>query len=360
MNNESGSQIHKLGLSDDETKHYKENKIEFNKKISQILKNSKAAAKKENCYICNEPVSSFCNSHSIPQFSLKNITSNGKLFYSGQLIDDPYLNRDKGLNEAGTFNIICRSCDAEVFKHYENPDNYNTAPTDKMLSQIAMKNYLKAISKRELEIQLYASIDFPLMDQTNSLDLKEYVNEFKYAKKACESKWNDHYFLSYYQTLDYVVPIAFQSQLALISDFNNQTINNVYNHSPEYSLQNIHLCIFPLENQSVIIMFVKKGENRYRQFLKQFHKLSLEEQLKALNYIVFNYSEDVFLYKELDQNILNNPFLRESAKQSTIVKSDSPIFDALDTAKNSFDLSKRDLVPNLLDKKYSISRTTLK
>lgn len=75
--------------------------------------------------------------HSVPQFCLQNISVAGKFYHSGNLVDMPMLNKDKGIGEAGTFKIICRECDSSVFNDYENPEAYYQGPTDKMLAQIA-------------------------------------------------------------------------------------------------------------------------------------------------------------------------------------------------------------------------------
>ena len=71
------------------------------------------------------------------------------------IIDLPILKADKGVNEAGTFHLICRECDGKIFQDYEEPLNYEDMPTIKMLAQIDMKNNLKFISKRLMEKELY-------------------------------------------------------------------------------------------------------------------------------------------------------------------------------------------------------------
>ena len=42
-------------------------------------------------------------------------------------------------------------------------------------------------------------------------------------------------------------------------------------------------------------MFIENGDKRYRSFYKQFNKLPLDEQLAALTFIIFAYSEEVYL-----------------------------------------------------------------
>ncbi|MGG1555635.1 hypothetical protein, partial [Paenibacillus ferrarius] len=308
--------------------------------------------------ICKKECSSFCNSHSIPRFCLANISIKGRLYYSANLIDLPMLPHEKGIGEAGTFHLICHDCDNTLFDQYENPSNYSRIPTDKMLSQIALKNYLKSISKREYELSLYNNIsqmsgyDFDAQQTINKLDLNEYIDGFRYAKKATQSKWDNHYHLCYFDILNYVVPLSFQGNMTLIVDFEGKMINNIYHPSSDYKLKDVHLCVFPLENQSVVIMFEENGEKRNRAFYKQFRNLSTEEKLKALNFIIFSYSEDVYLYKGIDESVLKNEELRKVAQQTTMAELQNPFADPLKAAMAVYDLNKRHTIPNLLDVKY--------
>lgn len=102
---------------------------------------------------------------------------------------------EKGVNRAGTFQLLCRKCDGVIFQEYENPDNYVTKPTTKMLAQIAMKNSLKFIGKRMEEYSLYNIIGkeyeysnyiVDRMHEVQDMDLNEYRDSFKRAKSISE------------------------------------------------------------------------------------------------------------------------------------------------------------------------------
>ena len=70
----------KLGrMTPEERKRYEKNKIEINKKVSFLITEATKNAKLECCILCHKPCSSFCNSHSIPQFALKRIAEDGKV-----------------------------------------------------------------------------------------------------------------------------------------------------------------------------------------------------------------------------------------------------------------------------------------
>lgn len=287
---------------------------------------------------------------------------NGYVFYSNRLVDMPLLDYEKGVNESGTFHLICRECDNKIFKEYETPSNYKDKPISKMLAQIAMKNYLRSIDKRLLEISLYDNMNstfnisrefYDQKQSVNSLDLQEYDNGFRRAKKVYEKSWNNEYYLFYYEKLNYVVPIAFQSNITLLSDFEGNVINDIYNVLPNYCTKDVHICIFPLKDCSVIMMFIdSRDQKRYRAFYKQFGKLSNNDKLAAINYIIFCYSEDIFINKDIDKDIISNEKLIEASRKTVDEVSAIPITSPLKGASENFDLARRNEIPNLLLEKY--------
>ncbi len=350
-------------FSDWERKEMETNKIDFKKKLAKILKESREMAKPKKCYYCGKDITSCCNSHSVPAFCLRNIAEAGEVATTNILINFPLLDNEKGVKQAGTFQIICDKCDNEIFADYENPDNYENKPSNKMLAQIALKNNLNLISKRLLENAMYNNMyeGFNLLESikngkqyVNDLDLKEYIGGFKKAKNSIEKNWNDEYYLCYYEKLKYTVPIAFQASISMVVGFEGEVINDVYNSSPTYKIKPIHICIFPLKNSSVIMMFVENGDKRYRKFYKKFNSLTLEDRLQTLTYIIFAYSEDVFFSKKISEEAKACSELVCASQQAQDVFSQIPICNAIDMAKENFALERRVNISNLLSEKYKL------
>lgn len=136
-----------------------------------------------------------------------------------------------------------------------------------MLAQIDVKNNLKNISKRLIEIEMYQlmcksnGMNEKYMNDknyVNKLDLEEFKEAFSSAKKRNNIVYSDDYHIFFYEKLPYVVPIAFQGTIALIFDLEEIVINNIYNLKPNYKIRNISICIFPLEENSIIMLFVDK------------------------------------------------------------------------------------------------------
>ena len=337
--------------------------IEIKKTINKIMSQGRKKSKRDKCFYCNKEKTSFCNSHSVPAFCLKNIADNGSLYYSNTLIDTAILDYEKGVKNAGTFQLICRECDSKIFQQYEDPNNYENEPSPRMLAQIAMKNYLRHISKRLNEYAIYdiAHEINPMMKQftdnmhkIQELDLLEYEEGFKKAKRISEKNWNGEYYLFYYEKLNYVVPVAFQGNITLIIDLDGNIINDIYNEDSKYRTQDIHICIFPMKESSIIMMFIDSNSKRYRDFYKKFKKLSHNDKLSLINYIIFLYSEDVFLSKSIPKEILKHDRLIEISQQSSLAILENPFVDAREGLKEIYDLSKMNEIPNLLSEQYKL------
>lgn len=360
----------KIGLSNQEKQMIQSDLIEYKKQMSMLISEARKKAKGSKCFYCGKQTTSFCDSHYVPKFCLRNIAENGKLYYYNNFLGFELLAADKGVKAAGTFNIICRQCDSKIFQDYENPENYVSEPSSKMLAEIAMKDYLKFIYKRNFENAIYdvmltnnpmAASLANAKKQTKDLDLVEYEASFNKAKELSLQEANDGYELFFYDKLPYVAPIAVQSCVVLVADLQQKCVNNIYDLSPDYHPKDIHLTVLPLADSTVIMMFVDSHEERYRQFIQQFNACTLEEKLGIINYLIFLYTEDYFISPSISDSILKDKEINEVISQSP----DSVGFAfskkcaekrALKKALVAFDLNKWKRIPNLLSPEYKIKK----
>lgn len=336
-------------------------KIKINKYVSRIGHKIRDRAKAASCCVCGKECSSFCNSHSIPQFSLRYIAEKGKV---AQVLqgDFPLSGDDTGINRAGTFHLICRECDSTLFQEYEDPNAFAQKPTERILAQIALKNVLHMISKRNYEIELYDYMEKRFENyhslgtgmSVEELDLIEYRSSLQYAQKTLSKKSEDRYHLCYFRVLDYVVPMATQSALCLVGDLEDSIINNIYNFSEEYHMASLHVAVFPLETSSVILLFVESRNKRYRKFIKQLNKLSPDDQLAAINYMVFSYTENTFLCPSVYNRAKKDANFMEVCRRTTIAQTSVAFGNPLEVAISDFSFSKRGAIPNLLSKEYAL------
>ncbi|MDE7348081.1 MAG: hypothetical protein K2N53_00280 [Clostridia bacterium] len=345
-------------------------RIEINKTMNSIMREAKSRAKLSTCLICGKEQTSFCNSHTVPAFCLRNIAKNGKVCTSNSIVKYPFLIKAvNGVNEAGTFKLICHKCDGFIFQEYEDPSAYNKSePSSKILAQIALKNGLKAISKRMNELKMYDILREQTLGNEKfidgmiaiaKMDLKEYYVSINKAKSLSKKPDNDGYYLFYYKVLDYVTPIAYQGQLTLYVDFDGKVINDLYYYSPKYKTKDLHVGIFPLEHKTVIILFVDNNETRYRSFYKKFRKLTEEDKLSVINYMILLYSEDYFLTEDIKQVIEsdeNTAKIIGQINMLSLTQEDLGHTNTLSEIKDLYILSKHKDVINILSEKYKTNR----
>lgn len=171
--------------------------IEVRKKVNKMLSEARKKAKPPKCILCGKEQSSFCNSHSVPQMCLRPIADRGKVLHASLAMgfDIGVVDLDGGVNKSGTFNYICRECDAKFFQDYENPDNIIHPPTDKFLAEIAVKNMLLQLSKRANEQELIPVLQRELgmyenpddLSKIKTLDQKEYEEEDVYLSNVFDA-----------------------------------------------------------------------------------------------------------------------------------------------------------------------------
>lgn len=336
--------------------------LDYRKTMNDLISNGRRLTKGSTCMFCGKEVKGFCNSHSLPAFCLKNISENGQVYGANVFIGFSLLNIDKGVKQAGTFKCICRECDSKIFCEYENPNNYVNRPTSGMIAQIAMKDYLRQIGKKLEENGMYqmalkqttnGEIVINRRLDINEIDMQEYKAGFKKAKRIVEKGWENEYYMFYNEKLEYTSPIAFQGLVSLIVDLEGNIINNIYNMDTKYHTQDLHICVFPLKNTTEIIMFIDSKYKRYRKFIKQFKKLSCEDKLALINYIIFLYSEDIFISKKIPESIIENEKLVDVSKQICDAMM-LPGSNVLEEAKCVYNLNRFNEIPNLLSEEFKI------
>lgn len=284
------------------------NIIEARKTYSKLINKSKQQAKKSECLWCGEKITRFCNSHSLPQCILRNIDTDGKVDYFNSMLNLPLINSDKGINEAGTFKLLCRECDGKIFQDYENLASLCVRPSETVLEEIALKNVLMMLNKRYIEIELFNnmknefSMPYPyeVKQEANSLDERDFWWNFIRIKDMIHTSSDEKskFKLFYWRQLDYIIPIAFQGLVTLYGDLNGDLVTDVYNTSEDVIVKHMHICMFPLETSSVVFAFYHEEDHEYDNFANQFDELDDDEKLTVLSYIVYEYCEDMFFAKK--------------------------------------------------------------
>lgn len=343
--------------------HGKEDIIEAQKKISAELRRIRETSKPEKCILCGRNQTSYCNSHSVPAMVLRNIADGGKVLQSNRLVDFEILELEKGVNNSGTFHFICRECDSKYFQDYEDESKLSQKPSDKMLAEIALKNSLLMLSKRTQEHELYRTLQseypqrahFEDMFDVQSLDKRDYLEEVELYKEIIDKNLCSCFHVLFWKVLPHRIPIATQSEIALHFDLEGNEINEIYNLSPDIRIQSMHLCLFPLNECSIILAFYHRRDKGYRGLRHQINSMSESEILEYLNYLVFAYTENYYLYKGIEEVIINDEKLQELSREYDM-NPDLGLVSEQNISKHmTYKAISRNEIPNFLLDKYAIS-----
>lgn len=337
-------------------------RISIKKRLGVMMAEARQKAKPDKCILCGKEKSSFCNSHSVPKMSLKNIADDGKLLLASQLIGlEEIVDSEKGVNNSGTFHYICNECDSSFFQDYENEDNIAKAPTDKMLAEIAVKNILLQLNKRAQEKELIkiqqrdfrAFVNPQDYFDVKEMDYQELLEELSFHKRIADEDIKGGYRVLFWRLLPYKVPIAMQSALVLRKDMEGIIVNDTHDFSPKTRMQYMHLAVFPLQESSVVLTFHHKRDHLYRRLWHQINISSDDKVLQFLNYLIFSYTENYFISKTIRKELKENKKLIQLSQEEEGI----PRLGLLG-ADNMFGIGytpvNMDEIPNFLSREWAV------
>ena len=268
---------------------------------------------------------------------------------------------DGGVNNSGTFNYICRECDAKFFQDYENPDNIIQPPTDKILAEIAVKNMLLQLNKRANEQELIPVLQRELgmyenpddLSKIKTLDQKEYEEEVLFHQGIVKNNKLGEYQILFRKVLPYKVPIAAQSAIVLPYDMEGNILNEIYNLDESVRMQYMHIAVLPLKDVSVVLAFYHKRDKLYRKLRHQINSSSQEKVLQYINYLIFEYTENVYFSKKIEAELKNNKMIEKVSQEANGL----PTFGHL-SVYNMFGMDyeavKPEDIPNLLYENWAM------
>lgn len=336
--------------------------VGIRKEISRLFSEARNNAKPDKCILCGEKQTSFCNSHSVPQLSLKNIAENGKILHASALMGIDVIDIEKGVNNSGTFHFVCNDCDGSFFQDYENEQNLKRRPSDKMLAEIAVKNFLLQLSKRTQESELYkiaqqrfeAFLNPEELEGITGLDIRDFEEEIQFHKAIVDNNMTGGYQILFWKLLPYKIPIALQSAVALPKDVEGNEVNNIFDMSDNVRMQFMHLAFFPLKEESVVLAFYHKRDKLYRKLRHQINCLSEQKILQFLNYLIFAHTENYFISKTIKETVETNQKLISLGQENN----GNPSLGFLGFDNNfgrNYEPVKKDEIPNFLSEEWAVT-----
>lgn len=332
------------------------------KKYMSKIKNDLPVYK--SCLLCGKDVKGFCNSHSIPAFCLKNIATDGKLYTFNSIIEVEILPSESGVNKSGVFYAVCRDCDSSFFQDYENEQNYLSSVSPKMLWEIEIKNLLRSYHARIknglLARRVGEDVHSEKKQMVNQIANVELLSAILSIKQYSQLRQNQNiqalYDVIYFKKLNYIVPIAFQDSVSLFADCQGNVVNNLYKFGSK--IQNLNICIFPMKQSSVLLMFTQKRNSNYKKFKKQIQFLDDDSIQKLMLQIMFLYSENFFYSKKMEDILKKDSIVNKLSETTTIIENsktnNQESYFYLAQALEAYSLKNFMSMTNYLSKEYQV------
>ena len=266
----------------------------------------------ENCVICNKKLTSSCHSHVVPQFILKNITDNGHVAYGHTFhkLKVEGVKKTTGIKDAYLFRLICKECDRNLFKHYENPDNLakfnELSENDKklVLAELALKAHLSHMNMkyRNLVMKDIASNGEVRRNEDKGIlvaeriDINEHLEYLKSLRKTMKTNKNP-FMVLYNKLFDYKMNLATQTIISFIYDLDGNQIFDPSLIKQDNSCRYFYLMILPLKNSTRVMFYIERkytmGHNA--RIIDAFSKLTEEEKLHFLFIALVIYDQQFYM-----------------------------------------------------------------
>lgn len=142
---------------------------------------------------------------------------------------------------------------------------------------------------------------------------------------------------------------------------NGEVVINIYNHSDEEKIKQMHMCVFPLDDCSVIFTFYNRTDTEYEKFAEQLRDMEEYKRLKFLGFFMFFISEDMMLAKRYPHRTYFYDQVKPVFKDG---------YDFLVGTKEEFEWGKRrnlnkfknwkeDWLPAILTERYGVREETI-
>lgn len=299
--------------------------IRNRKLASDLFHKVEEDMKPSHCLLCGKKSTSFCNSHVVPQFILKEIAENGELFYGQSLcaLDDNTIPTKSGIKNAFPFRLICKDCDQKRFSTYESPktitdfDNFDIETQKKILCEMAIKAHLAHLNTKMSQVSMLRIV-YPIenaaikglgIKSAYELDIEEHRDYIKKLSKY-EKEKTFPFVVLYNKLLDCASPIATQTLLAHVYDLNGNMIFNPTDLTKSHLFKYTYLMVFPYHGKTRILFYVEKSNmSAVKTIVADFNSLNDKEKLDFLFVSLMIYDEQFYIKPSVRQLMVRDKML---------------------------------------------------
>ena len=306
------------------------------RQMNSSRREAEKAVRPSFCSICGHPFEDgggICASHSVPQMVLNNIMSknkDGQMTCSrtfGMYEDDipipalpDFIQIQPGKSRAGVFRSICKKCDSEFFKDYEDEeallslDPYS-AQGNKILSEIMIKSHLAKLAKvktdyktERIQATKAAMMGLGIVnlntDKALELDERDAWLDIVRCEEIIKQGLSNQFLVPVFRILPYRNQIAAQIVLPITYDLKGNRLTDTLSFDAQYKLDDFCIVSFPLKRNTLLMMFcLKDSEKTYGEYVSQISGLNVSNQMKLMQALMFSGSEDIFMTNEIAEKM---------------------------------------------------------
>lgn len=210
-------------------------------------------------------------------------------------------------NKASTFFGFCDYHDTELFKPIELTE-YKEEPIQNFLFAFRA-SALEYHRKQRFLNNLHDNFKkFPAamldpisvnMYRVALLDIQDYENDYNQFKTEHE-KGEFENLRTVCKVLEYEVEFTTSSAFTVQYDYNRKQINDIYHDKSDKKMPSIYVSVYPVEDKTIIILsYHLSDKDIYEEYFNQLEGLTNEEIVQHLNYIIIEYTENVYFSPDL-------------------------------------------------------------
>ena len=214
-------------------------------------------------------------------------------------------------NKASTFFGFCDYHDTELFKPIEQIE-YTEEPIQNFL--FAFRSTALEYHRKQRLLNNIREIfkDFPAatldpmlvnMYRVALLDVDDYAKDYIHFKNEYE-KGEFKNLRTVCKVLDYEVEFTASSAFTVEYDYNGKQMNDIYHDKSDNKMPSIFVSVYPIENKTIIILsHLLSDKDIYEEYFNQLEELTNEEIVQHLNYMIIEYTENVFFSPDLIERL---------------------------------------------------------
>ena len=93
-------------------------------------------------------------------------------------------------------------------------------------------------------------------------------------------------------------------------------LNDIYDSDHNKYMESVHLCVFPINKETIILLFHHKKDKSYRRLRHQLNSISKEKRIQYINYLIFAHTENYYFSKEIEPILKNDKYLQLLSRET--------------------------------------------